>query len=189
LTEQLKYWDEQLFLFINRHHNEFWDFVMYWASEKFVWVPLYALLLYFLVKHFKKNSILILLLIIVLVFLTDQTSVLIKNSAERLRPCHEPGFEGLVRLVKDKCGGAFGFVSSHAANHFGLAIFLSFIFFKRIQYIAIWLILWASFISYSRIYLGVHYPGDVLAGAALGSLLGWVVFLLGQSTCLKNCLR
>jgi undecaprenyl-diphosphatase len=189
LIEQLTYWDEQLFLLINGKHNDFWDFVMFWASEKFIWVPLYALLLYYLVRHYRRNTIAILLSIVILVFLTDQTSVWIKNSVERLRPCHEPALEGLVHIVKEKCGGTFGFVSSHAANHFGLAVFLSFIFKKNKQLIVYLLILWALFISYSRIYLGVHYPGDVLSGALLGVLLGWLVFRVAKLACLSDCLK
>lgn len=162
---------------------------MFWASEKFIWVPLYALLLYYLVKHYRWNTIAILLFIVILVFLTDQTSVWIKNSVERMRPCHEPALEGLVHIVKDKCGGTFGFVSSHAANHFGLATFLFFIFKKNNRLIGYLLILWALFASYSRVYLGVHYFGDVFAGALLGFILGWLVFRLAKSTCLYGCLK
>ncbi|MFU8844385.1 MAG: phosphatase PAP2 family protein [Bacteroidales bacterium] len=188
MIEQLKHWDEQLFLFFNGYHNEFWDFVMYWASEKYIWIPLYALFFYLLLKHFQKHAIPIILLVIVLIFLTDQSSVWIKNSVERLRPCHEPELDGMVHLVKEKCGGAYGFISSHAANHFGIAVFLSLIFNKKIRFITSLLILWAIFVSYSRIYLGVHYPGDLLSGAIVGILSGWIVFKSGQLLCLRGCL-
>jgi undecaprenyl-diphosphatase len=189
LIEQLAYWDEQLFLLINGKHNTFYDFVMFWASEKFIWIPLYALLLYYLVRHYRRNTIAILLFIVLLVFLTDQTSVWIKNSVERMRPCHEPALAGLVHIVREKCGGTFGFVSSHAANHFGLVAFLSFLIKKTNRYIVYLLVLWAIFVSYSRIYLGVHYPGDILFGALLGIILGWLVFLMAKLACLKSCLN
>ena len=92
----------------------------------------------------------------------------------RLRPCHEPVLDGLVYLVKNKCGGEFGFFSSHASNHFALATFLSSLLGKKIKYFSFLIFLWAALISYSRIYLGVHYPGDVFAGIIVGSVLGFI---------------
>jgi undecaprenyl-diphosphatase len=174
MIEQLKQWDTELFLFINEKHSVFWDFVMYWASNKLVWIPLYVFFLYLLIKHFKLNSIWILLIIGILILCADQFSVGLKNYFQRLRPCHEPALEGLVHIVNNKCGGKFGFVSSHASNHFALAIFLSIIFKNTYKYFTIPVILWAAIIAYSRIYLGVHYPGDVIGGAIPGILLGLI---------------
>ena len=147
---------------------------MYWASNKLIWIPLYLFFLYLLIKHFKLNSIWILLTIGILILCTDQFSVGLKNYFQRLRPCHEPTLEGLVHLVNNKCGGKFGFVSSHASNHFALAIFLSVIFRKTYKYFALSIFVWAALIAYSRVYLGVHYPGDIIGGAILGILLGLI---------------
>ena len=109
-----------------------------------------------------------------MIVVSDQLSVhAFKNVFQRLRPCHEPELEGLVHLVKNKCGGDFGFVSSHAVNHFAMAIFFSVIFYKKIKYFIPLIMLWAAFISYSRIYLGVHYPGDVICGGLTGAAIGF----------------
>ena len=118
-----------------------------------------------------------LLFIILVITLADQTSVhLFKNVFQRLRPCHEPALEGLVHLVNNKCGGQFGFISSHAANTFGLAL-LTLLWIKKGWFTAL-MITWALLVAYSRVYLGVHYPADVLMGGVWGAGCGWMVFLL-----------
>ncbi len=172
MVESLKYWDSQLFLWLNDKHNEFFDIVMFWASNKLIWIPLYIFFLYLIIKNFKSKSIWILLTIGILILCADQFSVGLKNYFQRLRPCHEPAFEELVHLVKNKCGGKFSFVSSHASNHFAIATFLSIIFKNTYKHFTLIIILWAAVIAYSRIYLGVHYPGDVIGGTILGILLG-----------------
>jgi undecaprenyl-diphosphatase len=178
MFEVLKHWDTQLFLFLNGMHNEFWDFVMFWASEKLIWIPLYIFFLYLIIRYFKKKSYWIIAMVILMIAVSDLLSVhAFKNVFMRLRPCHEPALEGLVHLVKNKCGGEFGFVSSHAVNHFAMAAFFSVIFFKRIRFFIPLIFLWAAFISYSRIYLGVHYPGDVICGGMVGISFG---FLFGK---------
>ena len=173
MIEILKSWDTQLFLFLNGKHNEFWDFVMYWSSEKQVWIPLYILFLYLIIRFYKKSAWLIIFSAIAMIAVSDLVSVhAFKNVFMRLRPCHEPELEGLVHLVKNKCGGEYGFVSSHAINHFSLATFFSLVFFKRIRYFVQMIFLWAAVIVYGRIYLGVHYPGDVICGGLVGVILG-----------------
>ncbi len=174
-----------MFLILNGAHNNFADFLMWWASDKYIWIPLYALFLYLLWKRYGKNIWLVMIFAVLLVFLSDQISVhLFKDVFQRLRPCHEPALEGMVHLVNDKCGGRFGFYSSHASNVFAIAVFVIFLSGRNRKWLALPILLWALFVAYSRIYLGVHYPADVLAGALAGSLLGWIV-----ARFLKNLLR
>jgi len=159
-------------------HHSFWDFIMWWVSDKLIWIPLYIFFLVLIIKEFKWKSVWVLLAVIFLVTLCDQISVrAFKEVFQRLRPCHEPALEGLVHLVNGKCGGQFGFVSSHAANTFGLASFLILLFKGTYKKMYIPMLIWASLVAYSRIYLGVHYPGDVICGALLGSALGLMVYL------------
>lgn len=172
----LERFDQQLFLFINSSNSPFFDQVMYTLSGKLIWVPLYLAILVFMGIKYKRNFLIILIFIILAATLADQSSVIVKNIVHRLRPCHEPTLTGLVHLVNGECGGIFGFVSSHATNSFDVAL-LSLMFIKKRWY-TISIILWASVIGYSRIYLGVHYPLDVICGSLLGSFIGWSVYSL-----------
>ena len=168
--------DQQLFLLINSHNSPLWDSIMYAISGRLIWVPLYLAILLTLWFRYRRKMLVIILLIAVAITFSDQVSVLIKLSVQRLRPCHEPALEGLVHLVNEKCGGAYGFVSSHASNSFTIA-FLSLLLIRR-RWFTVSIILWAIIIAYSRIYLGVHYPGDVVAGSLLGIGTGWGIILL-----------
>jgi membrane-associated phospholipid phosphatase len=121
MLETLNNIDTEIFLAINGQYNSFWDFVMLWASNKFIWIPLYLLLLYFLIKNYKWKTLIILVFVAILITLSDQISLhLFKNIFQRLRPCHEPEIADMVHLVNNKCGGQFSFISSHAANTFTL---------------------------------------------------------------------
>lgn len=177
----LQHLDQQLFLFLNSHNSPFWDTVMYAISGRVIWAPLYLAILLYLVFTYKRKFLIIIPFIIIAVTLADQVSVqLFKDIFMRLRPCHEPSLTGMVHLVKGECGGLYGFVSSHASNSFNVAL-LSLMFIKKRWY-TICIIIWASVIGYSRIYLGVHYPGDVICGAMVGAFIGWGVYKLYEVT-------
>ncbi|GAB1405979.1 MAG: phosphatase PAP2 family protein [Lentimicrobiaceae bacterium] len=171
--------DRSLFLLINGAHTAFLDSVFYWCSDKWIWAPFYALLFFLVIREFKGKSWIVLLGAVLLIALTDQLSVkLFKDVFMRLRPCHEPALEGLVRTLYGQCGGKYGFVSSHAANTFGLAIFIGMLLQKSLKWLLPFMIVWAVMVSYSRIYLGVHYPGDIIVGAMLGAFIGYLIYRL-----------
>jgi undecaprenyl-diphosphatase len=166
--------DQHLFLLINSANSPFWDKVMHAISGVIIWIPLYLSILIYLGIKYKRKFFIILIFIVLAATLSDQFSVLIKNLVQRLRPCHEPVLAGLVHIVNNECGGMFSFVSSHATNSFDVAL-ISLSFIKKRWY-SIAIIIWALIICYSRVYLGVHYPGDVFCGAILGSLIGWSMY-------------
>jgi len=180
MLESLKSLDIQLFFFLNGLHSAFFDIPMYWASNIFFWFPLYVFILALIIKTYGKKSILIIISIAFLITLSDQiSSHLIKETlVKRLRPSHEPSYQGLIHLSAAGSGGTYGFISGHSTNAFALATFLFFLFNKRYIWFN-WIMLFcAILVSYSRIYNGVHYPSDVLGGAIVGVLLGWSIFKL-----------
>ena len=167
--------DQQLLLFLNSFHSPLWDNFFWIFTSVAIWIPFYLTLLYVIFKGQGWAGVITLLAIALLITLCDQISTnIFKDGFERLRPSREPDLEGLVHLVNQKRGGMFGFVSSHATNSFGIALFTSLLF--RYRWYTVFLMLWAMVNSYSRIYLGLHYPGDILGGALLGLFLGWLVF-------------
>lgn len=154
------------------------DTVMVAVTGMWLWIPLYLLLAYLAIRQYGKRSIWIFLAVGLVVLCSDQLSAHVcKPLFHRLRPCFNPELEGLVHLPKGLPGGRYGFVSSHAANTFAVAAFLTPVLKKSWRWIGWVLYGWALLSSYSRIYVGVHYPGDVLAGAVLGILIGLIVYL------------
>lgn len=184
MMEQLIELDKQLLLFFNGSHTPFWDNFFYTFSGTAIWVPIAVLILGVIVKTKKKEALCILLFLAVAIVLSDQISSLIKNLVERPRPSREVSLQDLVQTVNGYRGGAYGFISSHAANSFAFAIFSTLLFRHSIYGITIFV--WATFNSYSRMYLGVHYPGDILGGIVLGLLLGGLMFWSMKKICPKT---
>lgn len=171
--------DSRLFLFLNGLHAGWLDTVMVAITEMWPWIPIYILLLFLVFKQYGKRGWWILLAVAVVILCSDQLSAHVcKPLFHRLRPCFNPELEGLVHLPKGLPGGKYGFVSSHAANTFAIATFLTAALRKGYRSVGWWLFAWAILSSYSRIYIGVHYPGDVVGGAALGILVGFIIWRL-----------
>ena len=184
--ESLLNLDRELLLAVNGWNSPVADKIMLFFSSIPVWIPLYLIIvaLFFHPKWqtFKSDNVqrwvvgLFSVAAIAICFgLCDQISVFIKESVQRFRPDHEPALEGMVRLLEGK-GSSYGFVSSHAANTFGLATLTSLIFRKKTYAAAMFI--WAAIVSYSRVYLAKHYPLDVICGAALGIALAICVYLI-----------
>jgi len=171
ILDQIIEWDQQLFIFLNSWGIEALDPIFLAISKIVIWLPVYGVIIFLLFKKFEiKTALVYTSAAILCVVLTDQISVhAFKNVFERLRPCWNTDLDGQFRLVKDYCGGQFGFVSSHAANTFGFATLMGIIFKEKIPRLRLLLFFWAAIISYSRVYLGVHYPLDVIIGGLLGS--------------------
>ena len=187
MLESILQFDTDLFLFLNEINSPFWDTIMYWISHKFFWIPFYCFLVFLLYKKYGLQKAIVLTLLIIATFaLCNTLSVeAFKNVFHRLRPCHNEEIAGMIHLVNDHCGGQWGFVSSHATNVFGLATITTFFLSKKIKYFGVLIFFWAALVSYSRIYLGVHYPLDLTCGALLGVSIGSIVFFLAQKIGLK----
>lgn len=170
----LKEWDRDLFIKLNSDWtNSFFDLVLPWVRNPSLWVPLYLFLFFFVILNFKIKSGWWVLLFIATVALTDMTGTyLIKHNFERLRPCRNPEMADHIRLLLTECGGGYSFISNHAANHFGMAMFFYISFRKIIPRLAWISFVWAGLIAYAQVYVGLHYPFDVLGGALLGVLVG-----------------
>lgn len=184
MLEEINNIDTDLFLFLNGLNTDFWDPIMFFISGKFFIGGFYLIIITILfVKLGWQRGLFVILFLGLTVLLCDKISVLgFKEVFERLRPSHEPNLNGLVHLVNNYRGGQHGFVSSHAANSFGLSTFFWLVLKGRVNRIGWILFLGAILISYSRIYLGVHYPLDIICGGILGATLAFIcynIYLLG----------
>ena len=172
--------DKELLLFFNGLHAPWLDTVMLLATETFFWTPLYVILLWLMIRAHRWNTLLLLMGIALTITLSDQlTSTFMKPFFARPRPSHEPSLSGLLHLVNGYKGGPYGFASSHAANTFGVALFLYLLFRKNYTW-APAIFLWATVVSYTRIYLGVHYPADIMVGALVGIACGLFAYFCTQ---------
>ena len=174
--------DRQLFLLVNGAWNHPWlDVILPIWREANTWMPLYLFLILFVVINFPTKAFSWILTAIICFAISDQmSSSLLKPFFARLRPCNEPELVGMVRLLLPNCGSGYSFTSSHATNHFAFGIF---VFLTMGQVLGKWkwaFLFWAGSVAYAQVYVGVHYPLDVLSGAILGSLIGWAMASIFQ---------
>lgn len=173
--------DTDIFLWLNSHHNSYWDVVMKLATGKLIWVPMYvALLIAFCRAYGWKSAFLAVMLTVLAVTAADQiTASVIRPFAERLRPSNiNNPISEMVHIVNGYRSGGYSFPSCHAANTFAVFTFTSLVF-NRWKY-TIFILAWALINCYSRVYLGVHYPGDLLVGSIIGMMCGAMMYILGS---------
>jgi undecaprenyl-diphosphatase len=171
----LNAWDTALFLQLNTvFTNPFFDKVLPLWRNANTWVPLYVFLIVFSVLNFKSKSFFWILGAILTLVLTDQiSSSLIKPFFERPRPCNDPILMSQVRLLLGHCSGGYSFISSHATNHFGFAVYVFITLREVLKKWSFLFFIWAATISYAQVYVGVHYPLDIIFGSIVGSTIGY----------------
>lgn len=164
--------DHAFFLFLNGFHNSFFDGVMFWVTKGLLWFPLSLFFLFFVIRKYKWNALVILFVAALMILVSDQLSYLTKETVQRLRPSNQPGL--MVHIVEAYKGGTYGFYSGHASNSICVAVFITILLGRKYWYVILAAFLWSLVISYTRIYLGVHYPGDILAGWIVGGIIGYL---------------
>ena len=181
MTEDILNLDTELFIYLNSLgfplFDNFWIFLSNKEANVLFYFTLLVLYFYKRSLKFKFSELFYLLILIAfMITITDQTANLFKDSFQRLRPCYNEIIKDSLRLVKESCGGKYGFFSAHASNSFTLAVFFGLLYKNKFKYLIYFSLLYASLISYSRIYLGVHFPLDILFGAAFGLIIGILTF-------------
>lgn len=176
--DQIIQYDQDLFLYLNGLGNTTWDGLWLFITNKLSWIPLYAILLFLIYKKFGiKGTIVTIVCAALLITCVDQLANAFKHSFERPRPCRVDQFKGVIRYVAERCG-RYGYYSAHAGNSMALAVFVGLVLKSRHSYLIFVLLFWAAVVGYSRIYVGVHYPGDVISGWIIGAIIGLGVYKL-----------
>ena len=186
MIEEILKLDSQLFLFLNNlgspTFDNFWIYLSYKESNILFYL---ALLIFYFFNESKKIKLsevfYSLLFIAIMIAIADQTANLFKDSFQRLRPCYNESLISFVRLVNESCGGKYGFFSAHASNSFSLAVFFGLLFKNKFRFIIYMTLFYASLISFSRIYLGVHFPLDIFFGGVYGIITGLVIFRIYEN--------
>lgn len=168
--------DKELFLFLNGINSGGLDPIMYFISSHWFWIPAVIAALWMIIKKYGKKAWLPILIVIITYICTEQVTNIVKHAVERFRPTHNNDISQFVHIVNNYKGGIYGFFSGHASNSFGLALITALLI--RNKYYSISIMLWAIIVSYSRIYLGVHYPSDIFAGAMFGVFAASGFYLL-----------
>ena len=172
--------DEQLFVVLNSLGSQRWDGLWLFITNKVSWIPFYVVLMVLGVRHVGWRNLLIIMgLIVVMITVTDQLANLFKQGFERLRPCREEHLKEVIRYIAPRCG-RYGYFSAHAANSMALAVFLGLLLGNTCRHLVRLLFVLASIVSFSRIYVGVHYPLDILTGMAVGALVALLVYTLSR---------
>lgn len=183
MLEDLLQIDRQVFVYLNNLGSPGWDGLWMFITNKWSSIPLYILLLILVYRSFGlKKTLLLLVSIALLITVSDQLSNFFKIGVGRLRPCYDPDLSELIRLVKASCGGKYGYFSAHASNSFAIAVFFAHLFRKSYKILVWILVIWALVVAYSRIYVGVHFPLDILSGALAGTFMGWLFYRLFMLT-------
>lgn len=167
--------DKTLFYFINHTlSNRLFDWIMPAVRYPQFWIPVYVFIFIFCLWRYKKQGVVIILLLAATFAISDFGSAsIVKPLVKRVRPCNDPQMAATI-ISRVDCGSGFSFPSSHASNHFAIAIFLITVFYKRWRGIWFWCLLWASLVCFAQIYVGVHYPIDILAGVIYGTIVGYL---------------
>ncbi|WP_100615548.1 phosphatase PAP2 family protein [Confluentibacter citreus] len=176
MIDKIIEYDKQLFLFLNNLGSPNWDFLWLVITDELTFVPLYAILLFLLYKKFGVKALLLFIVIVaVMITFTDQMTNVFKRGFERPRPCRAEGVMEYTRFIAQRCG-LYGFFSGHASNSMAAAVFAGLLLKPYYKNLLIVLLLWSLIVAYSRIYVGVHYPLDIVCGLTFGAITGFVFY-------------
>jgi undecaprenyl-diphosphatase len=179
MLEKIQEIDSDLLVYLNSLGSETFDPLWLIITKQLYWTPVFLLMFFIIYKKIGgKQTLYLLLFIAVLIAFTDQATNLAKNTFQRLRPCNNPDINTIIRIVQSR--KSYSFFSGHAANTMAVATFLFFVLKRHFKYLG-FLFLWPLIFAYSRIYLGLHYPGDILTGYFFGAIFGFLMFKVYQN--------